>query len=91
MKLFSSKEADEFLYNLFEYIAIEKQAPESANKVVSEIQEGIQILKESPKMGTKLKGENIRFLVIGNYVAVYEIAKTHITITNYYGKGQNWR
>lgn len=91
MKLFLSEEADQFLVELFEYLAIDKGVPDSAAKVIKEIKNGLNILKHSPKIGTKLKGENIRFIVVGSHVAVYEIDGDVITITNFYGKGQNWR
>ncbi len=91
MKLFFSEKAEQFLFDLFEYIAIEKLAPDSAEKVITEIKQGVNKLKNFPKIWSILKGDNIRFLVIGNYIAVYEISENRVVITHIYGKGQNWR
>ncbi len=50
MKLFFSEKAEQFLFDLFEYIAIEKLAPDSAEKVITEIKQGVNKLKNFPKI-----------------------------------------
>ncbi|MBS9783011.1 MAG: type II toxin-antitoxin system RelE/ParE family toxin [Pasteurella sp.] len=92
MKIIFSNKANNTLVDIFEYIATEYNM-ESAERIVNEIIDGTIILEQFPKIGRIFKGENIRFLMIGKYVAVYyiDIKNDHIIITEIYTAGQNWR
>ncbi len=90
MKVIFSNQANDSLTDIFEYIATEYNF-QSADRIVNEIIDGTLILEQFPKIGRSFKGENIRFLVIGKYVAVYHLTDERILITEIYTAGQNWR
>ncbi len=90
MKVIYANEAKKDLKNLYDYI-VKNSTHATANKVVDLIIKDVLLLEQMPRIGTKLKGENIRFLVVKKYVVVYEIREEIILIANIYSKGQNWR
>ena len=67
-----TEEAVHWLQEIHEYIS--KDNVKIANKVVNEIFEKVQILKEFPKVGYKYENrENVRILLYGHYRIAYLI------------------
>lgn len=91
MKVIFSANADQKLLEIYRYIAIENYAPDSAEKLITDIREQTKILADMPKIGRVFTDENTRFLVIKKHVIVYKIQKNNIIITQIYRAGENWR
>ncbi len=92
MKVRFSQTAKETLVDIYRYIAVENYAPKSAEKLITEIENvTISLLTDNPKLGRKFNGENIRFIVVKNYVILYEIEPEYITVVDIYRAGRNWR
>ena len=67
-----TEEAVHWLQEIYDYIS--KDNIKIANKVVNEIFEKVQILKEFPKVGYKYENrENVRILLYGHYRIAYLI------------------
>ena len=67
-----TEEAVKWLQEIYEYIS--NDSPNIANKVVDEIFEKAQILKDFPKIGYKYENrENVRILLYGHYRVAYLI------------------
>lgn len=69
------------LDEIYEYIADVLQAPQAATSTVAGIVDGLSILKNNPDVGPRLSSRiahvprrfsETRFLVCGNYIAIYD-------------------
>ena len=83
------------LERIFEYIALEKLAPENAKKQTDRIMEKLKRLETFPyshqeRMEGKYAKKGYRQLLIDNYIAIYRIDETnktvHIVTIQYYGR-----
>lgn len=93
MKVVFLQAAEQTLIEIYRYIAIENHAPESADKLIAELQEKtVSLLSHSPEIGRRIDDEfNIRFIVVRNYSVVYKVENDKISVMNIYRAGRNWR
>ncbi len=76
---------------MHQYIAVENNSPENAEKFITAIEKQInELLSQSPKIGRLITG-NIRFIVVKKCSVIYRINQKHITIIDIHSKGKNWR
>lgn len=87
-----SRVAEEKLTDIYYYIETELDGSEDAYRHIDKAtQTALQMLVESPKIGRRFKGENVRFIVLNRYVFLYEIMPNAIVIADIYTAGENWR
>lgn len=93
MEVYFSQKALRSLSQIYHYIAVENHSPENAEKLIADIQEQVlSHLCHTPRLGRKLSdNENIRFIVVRKHTIVYKIHKRHITVSDIFSAGQNWR
>ena len=85
MKLRYTPEAHRDLQNIKQYIAVELCNSSAAISVSHQIIFACQRLKEHPYMGIKLSDKtgretDLRYIIIGNYLAFYRIDGNYISI-----------
>lgn len=85
MMLRYSPQAGTDINNIYEYIAIELSSPSAAIKITREIIKKCSNLKDFPELGMKLSDRigretDLRYLVLGRYIAVYRIEESFISI-----------
>ena len=75
-----SDEAVSWLENIYEYIADEN--PTAAKKVVQQIYEKVQILKNFPQLGYRYDKveEHVRILLYGHYRIAYQYQENEQTV-----------
>jgi len=92
-KIKYSRGATRKLESIQRYIAETLKSPKAAATVTSSIIENISLLKENPEIGPTLSSRvdrvpdrfsQIRFLVCGKHVAIYEVEKTQIRVLAIY-------
>lgn len=93
MKVVFLENAEQELVAIYRYIAVENNAPDSAEKLVSELEEKtVNLLSHSPEIGRRIDDEfNIRFIVVRNYSIVYKVENDRVSVMNIYRAGRNWR
>jgi toxin ParE1/3/4 len=77
-----TEEALRWLRDIYDYIAADN--PDAANRVVEDIYDKAQLLRQFPEIGHKYRsgpGEEIRILLYGHYRIVYLLkSPSHIDI-----------
>lgn len=93
MEVYFSKKALRSLSQIYRYIAIENHSPENAEKLIATIeQQAVSQLSEMAFSGRQLASDrNTRFIIVRNHTIVYKIHKQHITVSDIFGAGKNWR
>ncbi len=93
MKVNFLETAEQDLIDVYRYIAVENHAPESAERLIQELeQKTVKMLSDFPQIGKRIdSSENIRFIVVRNYSVIYKIVENQIFIMNFYGAGRDWR
>ncbi len=83
--------AEQDLIDIYYFIAIENQAPEQAERFLSELRETtINVLSTTPLIGREYS-EGIRFIVHKRYVITYCVQGNDVIIAEIYAPGRNWR
>jgi addiction module RelE/StbE family toxin len=83
MKIVWTLAATKDLRNIRKYIS--KDSVKSADDLVNKLYNGALILENNPRMGkaiAEVKSGNVRMLVSGNYITIYEIKEDCIYILN---------
>lgn len=93
MEVYFSQKALRSLSQIYHYIAVENHSPENAEKLITDIQaQVVSHLSHTPYLGRKLThNENIRFIVVRKHAIVYKIHKKHVTVSDIFAAGRNWR
>ena len=65
--------ADETLAEIYEFIAVEKQNPDAADRLVQEIHRKSELYAGNPELGDRRHelGPRLRCFPVGNYVVFY--------------------
>lgn len=91
-----SDQASQDVRTIFEYIAFEKQAPETATGLINRIEEQILKLEEMPHRFREFEGEpwktrGLRVMPVENYLVCYipEDNTMTVTIIRIFYSGQN--
>ena len=91
MKLFYSKEAISDLQRLRNFIR--EKNPDAAKRIAKSIRKGISKLKSFPYLGVKVNrapdSQDIRDLIIGNYIARYLVHNNRIVILRIWHHREN--
>ena len=82
LSLSKTEQAEEDLYEIWHYIAIERQNPLNADAFIHQLDATFQVIARTPEIGV-LKNEyaeNIRQYVFGNYLIFYVVRTNVIQI-----------
>ncbi len=82
LPLSKTTQAEEDLYEIWHYIAIERQNPLNADAFIHQLDAAFQVIGRTPEIGV-LKNEyseNIRQYVFGNYLIFYSVRANDIQI-----------
>ncbi len=81
-RVFLSPQAEDDLSDIWAYIALERQAPLSADRFIAKLQAKANALARSPRMGRQRQdlGEGVRSLSFGRYLIFYREAPSGIEI-----------
>ncbi len=83
--------AEQDLIDIYYFIAVENQAPEQADKFLTELRENtINLLSANPYIGREHRN-GIRFIVHKKYTITYCIKGNDVIIVEIYAPGRNWR
>ena len=82
LSISKTRQAEEDLYEIWHYIAIERQNPLNADAFIHQLDAAFQVIGRTPQIGV-MKNEyaaNIRQYVFGNYIIFYLIRTNDIQI-----------
>lgn len=90
-----SKEAKQDLIGIKQYIKYNLQEPETAQKLIFKIREEISNLKNNPEIYSVIdddiiRKQEIRKLIIDNYIVFYRIKNNNIEIVRIMYGRRNW-
>lgn len=74
---------------IFEYWNYRNQSISFSRKLNFKIQDQIQLLKQNPELGIKVKNFNARTLTLGHYNIIYQIRGNEIYIISFWDNRQN--
>jgi toxin ParE1/3/4 len=90
-----SKEAKQDLIGIKQYIKYNLQEPETAQKLIFKIRDEISNLKNNPEIYSVIdddiiRKQEIRKLIIDNYIVFYRIKNNNIEIVRIMYGRRNW-
>lgn len=90
-----SKESKQDLIGIKQYIKYNLQEPETAERLIAKIRNGINTLKNNPEIYTIIDDElikklEIRKLIIDNYIVFYRIKNNNVEIVRVMYGRRNW-
>ena len=88
-KIIWSHKARIKLYDILKYYADRNKSKSYSAKLHKKIYQKIQLLKNHPFLGIKTDSENIRAVIIENYILFYEIEPEKIIIHTIWDSRQN--
>jgi len=88
-KIIWSNRAKIKLYRILEFYEKRNKSKIYSQKLYRKISKEIKLLINQPDLGTKTDFENIRGLIVGNYIIFYEISNGAIVIHTIWDCRQN--
>lgn len=77
------------LYEILEFFNQRNKSTTYSQKLYKKFKEELSILKLQPEIGIKTNFDNVRGLIVGDYVLFYEIEKKQINILTVWDSRQN--
>ena len=77
------------LYEILDFFNHRNKSSIYSQKLYKTFKEEVSILKLQPEIGVKTNFENIRGLIIGNYVIFYEIKEKQINVLTVWDSREN--
>ena len=84
-----TKESRLQLKEILEYFRVRNKSGNYSSKLYSKFKRELRIAAEEPEIGVKTDLDNIRGLIIGNYILFYEIQLFKIQVFEVWDNRQN--